>query len=115
MKLDPKTYLTDAEIEKVEAFCGDATMREAVRKVLLTGLYVNGTVRQGYKPSPLQNFALALAFDPRVSNEELGADLRASAAGINLLENAFKQIDEIAGASAALKSPVQPNKKRTSQ
>lgn len=87
-------FLSDIEREKIALFNEDSILREAVKKVLLKGIYENGTLRAGKPADPLQNFALAIAFDPQYSNEQLGADLRASASGISLLEQGFKKLLE---------------------
>jgi len=86
-----KYNLTDLQVAKVEAFCKDAEMYEAVRKVLLAGIYEHGTVQLGYEPNPLQNGAfslVSLATDNPIPNEILGQQLRAQWAGVNAMQNA---------------------------
>lgn len=87
-------FISDIERQKLEVFNADPIMKEAVKKILLKGIYENGTLRAGIQTEPLKNFALSLAFTPGVSNEELGSDLRARAAGIAALESAFTKIGE---------------------
>ena len=89
------TYLNDIEKDALYSFNQNETMVRAVKKVLLAGIYENGILRQGDKAEPLKNFALALAFKTEISNEQVGADLRASAAGIRSVELAFNKIAEI--------------------
>lgn len=87
-------FLNDVEIAKVEAFCKDTVLKEAVRKVLLAGVYHNGTLRPGVAADPLRNFALALvAGKAEYSNEQVGADLRACMEGVRMVENGFKHLD----------------------
>lgn len=97
-------YLNDIEKQKVTAFVSDEIMMNAIKKVFLYGIYQNGTLKPGEKPEPLKNFALSLAFDPKYTNEELGADLRASAHGISFVEKGFNQLVEIS--NTAIKSPL---------
>lgn len=99
-------YLTDIQKAKLENFVKDPVMFEAVKSVLLAGIYQNGTLRKGVKADPLKNFALSLAFNPQFSNEQLGADLRACAEGINLVENGFNELIKIAEAKGGKPSPL---------
>lgn len=92
-----KEVLNDIEKSKIIAFNNDPVMKEAVKKILLAGLYENGTLKPGESADPLKNFALTRVFKSYitgipVTNEELGADLRASAVGIKLLEGGFDEI-----------------------
>lgn len=100
-----KEFLNDLELEKVKVFVEDPVMFEAVRKVLLSGIYQNGTLKPGQKANPSKNFALSLAFDPKVDNEALGADLRASASGIHFVELGFRELEKLV--PQPIKSPLQ--------
>lgn len=91
-------YLTDLEVAKIEAFTNDADMFEAVRKVMLQGLYTHGTVTKGYTADPLQNAAFhlaSLAVNNPIPDAEIGANVRAMFAGINALENAYQTLISI--------------------
>ncbi len=93
-----KDQLTPKEILKIERFCSDSVMSEAVKKVLLAGLYSHGVIKAGKEHNPLQNgaFALAsLAVNNPIPDAEIGAHVRAMWAGINALENAFNQLNKI--------------------
>lgn len=93
-----KEYLTDLEIAKIESFCSDKEMYEAVRKVLLQALYTHGTIQKGYKPDPTNNAAFhlaAIAVENPIPDEVLGQHVRGMWAGINMLHNAFKSLDSI--------------------
>lgn len=97
--------LTDLEIAKIEQFCEDKEMFEAVKKVLLSGIYSHGTIQQGYTPDPLQNGAyslVSLALTNPIPDEVLGQTLRAQWAGINALQNAFNSLESVKSA----KEPV---------
>lgn len=91
-----KDYLTDREKEKIEQFYKDETMREAVRKVLLAGIYHHGTLTAGLKaPDSNQNFLAymaSMASQTGVTNEIIGADLRAKVEGIRIVESSFKEL-----------------------
>lgn len=93
-----KDYLTDIEVVKIEAFCADTELYNAVRKVVLQGIFHNGVVEKGYIPDPLINGAfslVALAMENPIPNELLGEQLRAQWAGINAMHNAFKELNNI--------------------
>ena len=97
---EEKEYLTDEEISKIQSFNQDTILVEAIRKVMLASIYTNGRLRKGKKSNPLTNAALglaSLAFNARaiVSDEQLGQDLRGLTAGIQLLEQGFKQLEKI--------------------
>lgn len=91
-------YLNDLEIEKIEAFCKDTVLLEAVRKVMLQGIYTHGTLQKGVTPDPLQNGALSLASvsttNP-IPDEMLGQHIRGIWSGLNALENAFTSLTSI--------------------
>jgi len=90
--------LTDLQISKIESFCKDKEMFEAVRTVLLAGIYTHGTIQRGYIPDPLVNgaFGLAsLALSNPIPDEILGQHIRAEWAGINALRNALERIKKI--------------------
>lgn len=103
-------YLSDGERAKIAAFMADAKAVEAVKKVLLAGVYHNGTLRKDTKAEPLKNAALGLAFDPKYTNEQLGADLRAFAQGMEAIENGFNELGKVA--ERMIKSPVEGKAKK---
>jgi hypothetical protein len=92
--------LTDLEKTKIEQFCADPEMVEAVRKVMLTTIYNQGVLVKGKKADPLHNAALGIVFrtvraETVVDNEKLGEDLRGMAHGINFLESGFERLSKI--------------------
>lgn len=109
--------MNDIEKDKLIAFHEDRVMFEAVKKYLLVYL-AQGVATPGKPLVGNVNYALQLAWDrqggvmsdagkvvaftPR-TNEELGADLRALARGVNILESGFKEI-------ADMKRPETPSK-----
>lgn len=96
-------FLSDIEHERIVSFYNDAVMREAVRKVILAGVYNNGVLKPGEPADPTKNFALSLAFAKGdYSNEDLGADLRAVAEGIRAVEQGFNELSKyVAGKNEA--------------
>lgn len=108
------TKLNDLEKVKIETFCKDEAMFNAVRKVLLAGLYSHGvedeiTSEDGTEHDPAVNGAfslVALAPTNPIPNEELGAQLRAQWAGINILVNGFDKLQTIKGEGAPVPSPL---------
>ncbi len=103
-----KDYLTDQEIKKIEAFNSDSVLVEAVRKVLLQGLYTHGVLKKGQKHNPLQNGAYrlaGLAVENPIPDELLGQHIRGQFAGMNALENAFNDLEKITSKVKPTKSP----------
>lgn len=93
-----KQFLTESEVLKVEQFCNDEVMFEAVKKVLLNGIYTQGTVQKGFKIDPLNNGALSLAAlstNNPIPDDVLGQHIRGVWAGLNALENAIKELKNI--------------------
>jgi len=90
--------LTDLQISKIESFCKDEEMFNAVRKVLLAGIYTHGTIQREYIPDPLINGALSLVHlstaNP-VTDEILGQHIRGVWEGINALKNALDRLNRI--------------------
>ena len=87
-----KQELTPAQIVKIERFCDDAKLFDAVKKVLLSSIYSHGVIKAGLEHNPLQNgaFSLAsLALTNPIPDAEIGAHVRAMFAGVNALENGF--------------------------
>ena len=95
-----KDYLDDLLNEQeqtyIQQFWENEKMREAVRKVLLAGLYDNGTIKKEKKPNFLYNSALSLinadeagGYPQVITNEQLGQKLRAYWEGLKVIENAF--------------------------
>ncbi len=109
--------MSDLEKDKLIAFTEDRIMFEAVRKYILYYLY-QGVAEPGEPFVGGKNYALQLAWDRQggamgsngqvvafvpKTNEALGADLRALARGINIIESGFKEISE-------MKRPAPPEK-----
>jgi len=89
-----ENILTELEKDKLKLVSSDEVMVGAIKKVIMSAVYFDGTLDKKGIPAPLKNFALALASRPGVKNEDLGADLKASLAGVQLLETGFKELEK---------------------
>lgn len=94
-----KEYLTDNEIVKIEAFCADEVMYEAVRKVMLAQTYYSGALRRGEKIEPRNQafdlIAKATSKGEKITNEQLGEELRGLFFGVDTVEQGFAQLKTI--------------------
>lgn len=86
--------LSELEKSKLKLVTSDKVTMEAIKKVILSCIYFDGTLRKEGLPEPLKNFCLAIASEPRQTNEEIGARMRASLAGVQLLETGFKELEK---------------------
>ena len=84
--------LSELEKDKLKLVASDKVMLGAVKKVVLSAVYFDGTLNKEGIPDPLKNFALALASRPGVKNEDLGAETRAL---LQARELVAKGIDKI--------------------
>ncbi len=97
--------LTDTEKVKIEAFCKDEGMFEAVKKGLLSVMYGEGIMDSGkvnVKNTAFNLIATKYAQGEAVSNEELGQRLRGLYEGVDALENSLAQLKKI---DTSVKSP----------
>lgn len=91
--------LNPVEQAEVQKFVENQTMFEAVKKILLAGIYFNGTLRAGEPADPTRNFTLSLVArsaqngEQFFTNEQLGQDLRACSEGIRLVESGLKSLE----------------------
>ena len=114
--------MNDIEKDKLIAFRKDEIMFNAVKKYVLFYLY-QGIAEEGKPFVGNKNYALQLDWDrnggiqdgggrtvafTNKTNEELGADLRALARGINIIESGFKEILDIPEKVVA-EASIEPN------
>lgn len=69
----------------------------ALKKVLLYGVYYNGTLSENTDPNPSKNFAIqatmhAIQSDPNITNDKLGQGIRASVEAVRMIDLAFKEL-----------------------
>lgn len=102
------TQYTELEVSKIEQFCADTEMFNAVKKVLLAGIYTHGTIQRGFTPDPLKNGALSLVHlstaNP-VTDEVLGQHIRGVWEGLNALQNAIQNLHSIKSEVKEVVSP----------
>jgi len=97
--------LTDAEKVKIETFCKDEAMYEAVKKGLLLVMYGEGVMDGGkvnVKNTAFNLIATKYSRGEAVSNEELGQRLRGLYEGVDALENGLAKLKKI---DTSTKSP----------
>lgn len=91
-------YLTDLEKVKIETFCDDKDMFDAVKKVLLQHIYDQGVLKAGQAHNPLKNRAFALAqhaTENPMTDEVLGQHIRGLWEGVNALETGYAELQKI--------------------
>lgn len=102
---------TDLEISKIEQFCKDKDMFDAVRKVILEGLYRHGTPDDGLQDEgKIINGAFSLVAHSMtypITDEVLGQNLKAQWAGLNALKSAYDRLLTIKMQS--IPSPIDVN------
>lgn len=95
-----KSVLNDIELAELAAFAANPTLINAVKKVLLFGVYFTGTMKPGEAaPNPTVNAALSLvaqAVTLNASNEQLGIDLRALWEGVQMVQGGFDRLAKFA-------------------
>ena len=90
-------YLNDIEKAEVEKFVENKTMLEAVRKVLLAGIYFNGVLEKGKPADARKNFILAQLTQPIMENapiEEFGHYAKSLVNGVKLIETGFADLEK---------------------
>ena len=88
-------FLNDLEKTKIEAFCKDEAMYKAVKKVLFAVIYSDGVVGEGklnQKNGAFGLIANSYSQDGKISNEELGANLRAKFEGVHTVLDGFDKL-----------------------
>lgn len=90
-------YLSAQEAQAITSIAANPVAVMAIKKLLLAPVYNQGVLPQDGAAitEPSRNFALVLAFRPDIPNEQLGADLRASAIAINLIISGIREIEAL--------------------
>lgn len=94
-----ENQLTDLQKAKIEAFVKDQEMYEAVKTVLFAVIYSDGVVSKG-KQLNQRNGAFSLiansyAEGKNITNDELGAQLRAKFEGVHCILDGFDKLKTI--------------------
>ena len=96
--MDDFYYLSEAEKQSVAKFLADPSMKEAVRKVLLSCVYYDGTMEEDRAADPLKNFILAYFTNPQkqlLPAAEKGMLLETIINSVSLVESGFKQLEKL--------------------
>ena len=112
--MDEFYYLNQVEKDAVANFLENVTLREAVRKVLLSGIYLDGTLVEGRAADPLKNFILATMTTQTAQvlpQVERGAKLDAIVNAISMLETGFRNLEKLKSVKVGL-SGEKKNKAR---
>lgn len=101
--------LSPIEVTKIEQFCSDEAMFNAVKKVLFAILYSDGVVSAD-KPLNTQNGAFGVIAQiyskgGSISNEELGQGLRAKFEGVHTILEGFEVLKTIKNEAKPVESP----------
>ncbi len=102
-------YLNEKENAAVEKFLADPVAIQAVKKVLLSGVYRDGTLSPDAPFDPLQNFILGMVSSPQyqmLSMDEKGRKIDTVWNAISLVETGFKQLEKC----KQVESPIKPEK-----
>lgn len=115
--LDTTEILNEIELDKILSFTADKVMFEAVKKYLLVYLYRHGVAVPGQPHQGNLNWAMQRAFNAitpvsmggmPATDEELGADLRAVAKGVQVIESGFKELSDIKREKPELEAKANP-------
>lgn len=93
------TFLNDQEKAALNSIADSELMVNALKKVVLADVYFRGVFRPGIAPEPARNSALLVAIgcvqgQGVRTNEELGAETRAFAEAVVLVESGFSRLDK---------------------
>ncbi|RLF07588.1 MAG: hypothetical protein DRJ64_02675 [Thermoprotei archaeon] len=87
--------LNDKEVSEVQRFLENPVLKQAIEKIVLFGVYSNGTLQKGKEANPMRNFAITIN-EPdgkSMSDEQVGQILRAKRYAIEMLEEGFGQLE----------------------
>lgn len=110
--MDKYYFLNDLEKELVEAFYKNETQREAVKKVLLMGVYNNGVMKPGEKHNPSVNWALSHVWDEKgvlADPVVVGRAVQLGGEAIRSVELAFQELSKF---NKPVEKPVKKNNAR---
>jgi len=90
-------YLNEIEKAEVVTFLENKTMKEAVKKVILSGVYFDGIMEEGKPADPLKNFMLGTLSQQTVmmnDDKHMGAIARAMINGVSMVESGFAELEK---------------------
>ncbi len=92
--MDLEQLFTDREKELLKKFVRDDILCEAVKKVVLSAVYFEGTIKKTGLPRPMENFALAIGDRQlmKLTREQMGERLEAALIAVQLLNDGFARL-----------------------
>jgi hypothetical protein len=89
-------FLNEIEKAELSRFTENKVLFNAVKKVVLSCVYFDGTLQKTGIPEPQKNFILAIASGSlgQLTREQLGEKVEASLAGVQLIEQGFKELEK---------------------
>ncbi len=104
-----KEFLDELEVAQIEKFCADEKMFEAVKKVLFGIMFKDGVIEPGVKPKytngAFNMVASAYESGTKLSNEDIGAQLRAKFEGVHTLVAGFNELKTIKSKKESVETP----------
>lgn len=97
-------YLNEIEQNEIQKFLENITLKEAVRKVILSGVYFDGIMVPGKPADPLKNFILGTmttSANAFALTAEKGMRIQSIIDAIAMVESGFRKLEEL-----KLKEPV---------
>jgi len=91
-------YLSEAEKSQIQGFLENKVLVEAVRKVLLSGVYVDGIMQPDKPSDPLKNFILGTMTTPLMINapmQEKGMTLTSIINAVSMVESGFINLEKL--------------------
>ena len=89
--------LNEVEKNELSKLADSPVLMNAIKKVLLRGVYFDGTLKAGEKPEPLKNFLLSIiskSMDIAQADKKIANDLKAICMGIQVVEFTFKELEK---------------------
>ena len=109
-KLDDFYFLNEAEKERISSrFLEDPVLVEAVRKVILSGIYSDGVLEKGRPADPLKNFIVALFTRPQIMglpSEKKGQLMETVINAVSIVESGFDILKKLKKVEPII-SPIQ--------
>ena len=92
--MELEQLFNDREKNQLDKFVNNPELMGAVKKVVLSAVYFEGTIKKGGVRRPLENFCLAFA-DRRsmhLTREQIGEMLEVSLLAVQLLNDGFARL-----------------------
>lgn len=87
--------LSDQEQLAIQMFVDNDVQREAVKKILLYGVYNTGTLKKGEPSDPTRNFAFGIVQTTEaqgLGDDMIGRRIRAAWEGAQIVESGFQEL-----------------------